>query len=109
MPKSKTSVVRMVLEDESGAAVYGCAARQRTATEVGDWWSVREQFRVALEAAPTGMIMINPQGRILIANARVFVESFRQKSADPLMGACRDLYRRRRDGSEGKNGPASQR
>ena len=70
MPKSKTSVVRMALEDESGAAVYGCAARQRTASEVGDWWSVREQFRVALEAAPTGMIMINPQGRILIANAQ---------------------------------------
>jgi PAS domain S-box-containing protein len=33
-------------------------------------WPAGEQFRLALEAAPTGMIMIDPRGRIVLTNVQ---------------------------------------
>jgi PAS domain S-box-containing protein len=107
------------------------AASQRTASEKPrDWLSAREQFRITLDAAPTGMIMIDPQGRIVLANAHAnklfgynpaeligqpieallpdrlrknhseFRNHFFKNPQSRLMGAGRDLYGRRKDGSE---------
>ena len=89
-----------------------------------------ELFRIALEAAPTGMIMVDRDGRIVLVNAQVerifgyrrqelvgesidmLVPSrFRERHpdvrnrffAEPVarpMGAGRDLYGIRKDGSE---------
>jgi PAS domain S-box-containing protein len=89
-----------------------------------------EQFRQAIEAAPTGMLMVDSSGRIVLVNAQVerlfgyvraeligqAVEMLvpeRFRAAHPgsrlsffgslqarPMGAGRDLYGRRKDGSE---------
>jgi PAS domain S-box-containing protein len=89
-----------------------------------------EQFRLAIEAAPTGMIMIDQKGKIVLANAQVdklfgydraellgqtievlVPERFRGRHpqfrtnffVDPKtrpMGAGRDLYGLRKDGTE---------
>src|SRR5258708_6934044 len=88
------------------------------------------KIRLVLDAAPSGMVMIDREGRILLVNAQtealfgysraellgqpvelLVPERFRndhpgQRSgffADPVvrsMGAGRDLYGRRKDGSE---------
>ncbi len=89
-----------------------------------------EQFRLAIEAAPTGMLMIDRAGRIVLANAQVEAlfgyqreelmgmpiemlvpERFRERHPgyrgaffhDPQarpMGGGRDLYGSRKDGTE---------
>ena len=89
-----------------------------------------EQFRLALEAAPTGMLMVNEHGRIALVNAQIeklfgytrmeligmsveqlVPERFRHRHpgfrgsyfAAPQtrsMGAGRDLYALRKDGTE---------
>ena len=97
---------------------------------VGAAWSTGEHFRLALEAAPTGMIMIDRHGRIVLINSHVeklfgydrselvgrsvellvperlrdghaeFRANFLKDPQSRLMGAGRDLYARRKDGSE---------
>jgi PAS domain S-box-containing protein len=89
-----------------------------------------ERFRLAIEAAPTGMLMIDPRGTILLVNAeieRIFGyqrdelvgqpleillperfralhpelrRSFANSPQARVMAAGRDLFGRRRDGSE---------
>jgi PAS domain S-box-containing protein len=131
MPKSKNSVVRMAFEDEPGSGADTYAAWQRTASEkVGDWRSAREQFRLVLESAPTGMIMIDRRGRIVLANVQaekllgyelakligkpievLVPEHLRKNHCElrnyflkspqtRLMGAFLDLYGDRKDDSE---------
>ncbi len=112
------------IEDERGlfvlASVVDISARRRA----------EERFRVAVEASPHGMMMVDTLGRIVLVNreierlfgyprsellgqavevlvpARVRPHHPNLRAtfhADPLsrpMGAGRDLYGRRRDGSE---------
>lgn len=89
-----------------------------------------EQFRRALEAVPTGMLMTDPRGKIALVNATVEAmfgyareellgkpvetlvpdrfrghhpqhrAAFLDNPQTRLMGAGRDLYGRRKDGSE---------
>lgn len=132
MLKSKNSGGGMAFEDEPGSGVDTRAAWQLTASEkVKDWRSAREQFRLAFEAAPTGMMMIDPQGRIVLANPQgeklfgydlaeligklieeLVPERLRKDHSElrnhffknpqtRLMGAGRDLYGRRKDGGSG--------
>lgn len=90
----------------------------------------QELFRLALEASPTGMLMVDEQGVIVLVNAQierlfgyarheligqpveilvplrfgaqhpVYRHSFLQDPRARPMGAGRDLYGRRKDGSE---------
>jgi PAS domain S-box-containing protein len=89
-----------------------------------------DQFRLALEAAPTGMLMVDSQGRIVLVNAQVeklfgyereeligepieklvperfrakhpgFREGFYTSPQTRAMGGGRDLFGMRKDGSE---------
>ena len=63
----------MATIDESGSATAASkVARERTDPKrMGEWLSASEQFQLALEAAPTGMIMIDPHGRIVLTNGQV--------------------------------------
>jgi PAS domain S-box-containing protein len=109
----------MLLQDQTSAQPH---ARDDAAAA--------ERFQVAIEAAPTGMLMVDAQGRITLVNAQVervfgyrreellgqqlevlLPERFRARHPDLRaafltdarvrpMGAGRDLYGRRRDGSE---------
>ncbi|MBV9124033.1 MAG: PAS domain S-box protein [Planctomycetes bacterium] len=88
------------------------------------------RFRAVVEAAPSGMVMVGPQGEVVLANALLkkmfgyagdellgqsievlvperfrgrhpgFREGFLASPAVRAMGAGRDLFGRRRDGSE---------
>ena len=118
--------------DESGPArAASTVARELTEPKrIEEQWSAGEQFRLALEAAPTGMIMIDPRGRIVLTNVQVeklfgyqraelvgksievlvperlqhdhadFRRDFFKNPQTRLMGAGRDLYGRRKDGTE---------
>ena len=63
----------MATIDESGSATAASkVARKLTDPKrMGEWLSASEQFQLALEAAPTGMIMIDPRGRIVLTNGHV--------------------------------------
>ncbi len=133
MPVSKTSVIAdMATIDESASTTAASkVARELTDTKMmGEWLSASEQFQLALEAAPTGMIMIDPRGRIVLTNGRLeklfgydrgellgkwievlvperlhhdhsrFRDDFFENPQTRPMGAGRDLYGRRKDGTE---------
>jgi PAS domain S-box-containing protein len=98
--------------------------------DVTDRRRATEQFRLALDAAPTGMLLMNEAGEITLVNAQIEAlfgyrrdellgqriellvpERFRAHHPDfrgaffgdpktRIMGAGRDLYGRRKDGSE---------
>jgi len=117
--------------DESGSGEASTVARDSTEPKPMErWWSAGEQFRLALEAAPTGMIMIDLRGRIVLTNTQaeklfgydraelvgksievlvperlhhdhlMFRSDFFENPQTRLMGAGRDLYGRRKDGTE---------
>lgn len=118
------------MEESNSNVAAPALAREPTEPKGTEDWSAGEQFRLALEAAPTGMIMIDPRGRIVLTNAQVerlfgydrtelvgksievlVPERLHQHHAkyrsnffnDPqtrLMGVGRDLYGRRKDGTE---------
>jgi len=115
--------------DESNSAAAAARGLSEPKT-MEAWWSANEQFRLALEAAPTGMIMIDPRGQIVLTNLQVeklfgydrseligqsiellvperfhndhstYRDDFFKNPQARLMGAGRDLYGRRRDGTE---------
>lgn len=120
------NIVIAVLRDPDGSVVgFGKATRDVTGQHRAE-----EQFRSAIEAAPTGMLMMDPTGKVVLVNAQteelfgypreellgqsiemLVPERFRGahpgfRSAfflDPkarAMGAGRDLYGLRRDGTE---------
>jgi PAS domain S-box-containing protein len=106
------------------------AAQQKLAQRKSELKHAEERFRLAVEAAPTGMILANGEGQIVLINDRVermlgysrkeligqgidllVPDRFRTRHPDyragylrkpsmRLMGAGRDLFARRRDGSE---------
>ena len=118
-------VITTIRDDAGNPLGFAKFARDITAQRRG-----ADLFRLALEAAPTGMIMVNPLGEIALVNTQVEhlfgydrtelvgarVEmlvpersrerhpNFRQEFfGDPkarLMGAGRDLFGRRKDGTE---------
>ncbi len=119
-------VVITPLRDPTGALVgYGKVTRDMT-----DHQRATEKFRLAIEAAPTGMIMVSGRGRIVLVNAQVeklfgypreeligqqievlVPERFRARHpwlreaffGDPKsrpMSAGRDLFGLRKDGAE---------
>jgi PAS domain S-box-containing protein len=99
-------------------------------TDITEREHAAEQFRLALEAAPTGMLMVDPTGKIVLVNAqaeRVFGYAREELIGQPiellvperfrahhpvhrgtfmlrptarLMGRGRDLYGLRKDGTE---------
>ena len=120
------SVVITALRDSAGRLVgYGTVTRDMTEQR-----RATEQFRLAIEAAPTGMILVDERGHIVLVNAQVerifgypreevvgqpiemlVPERFRARHpgfrgdfhGDPKsrpMGAGRDLFGLRRDGTE---------
>ena len=119
-------VVTTALRDPAGTLLgYGKVTR-----DITDRLRATDQFRLAIEAAPTGMIMMNDRGRIVLVNAQVerlfgytreevvgqsiemlVPERFRARHpevratffSDPRVrpaGAGRDLLGLRRDGTE---------
>ncbi len=120
------SVVITSLRDEHGdLRGFGKITRDLTERKRAE-----DQFRMAVEAAPTGMIMVDQRGKIVLLNAQIdklfgydraelmgqsievlVPERFRGRhagfrtnfSADPVarpMGAGRDLYGLRKNGTE---------
>ena len=60
-------VVTTALRDPAGTLLgYG-----RVTRDITDKLRATDQFRLAIEAAPTGMIMMNDRGRIVLVNAQV--------------------------------------
>src|SRR5262249_48139925 len=121
----------MATTDESGSATAASkVARELTDPKrTGEWLSASEQFKPALEAAPTGMILIDPCGRIVLTNGHIeklfgydraelmgksievlvperfhdhsrFRDDYFGNPQTRAMGAGRDLYARRKDGTE---------
>jgi PAS domain S-box-containing protein len=122
----------MAPHDESGrsAATTTVAREVAEPKNVEEWWSAADQFRVALEAAPIGFIMIDQQGRIVLTNVQAeklfgydraellgrsievlvperlhhdharFRRGFWDNPQTRLMGAGRELHGRRKDGTE---------
>jgi two-component system, sensor histidine kinase PdtaS len=114
------------MHDERGR-LHSFAKVTRDLTES---WQQQEQFRLALESAPTGMVLVDQSGKIVLVNAQVerlfgynrqelldqpvemlvptrarerhpaYRESFQDDPQARPMGAGRDLYGRRKDGSE---------
>jgi PAS domain S-box-containing protein len=119
-------VVITALRDDNGVPI-GFAKFTR---DIAGQQRGADLFRLALEAAPTGMIMVNPKGSIVLVNTQVerlfgynraelvgrqmemlVPERFRARHPgfrkgffeDPKarpMGAGRDLFGRRKDGTE---------
>lgn len=120
------SVVTTALHGEDGQLLgFGCHTR-----DISERRRAEERFRWALEAAPTGMIMIDRTGRIVLVNAQVerlfgydrreligqtvellvpvrfrdrhpaFRTGFSTAPRSRPMGAGRDLFGLRKDGAE---------
>ncbi|HVK55153.1 MAG TPA: PAS domain S-box protein [Burkholderiales bacterium] len=120
------SVIITALRDAQGNLIgFGKITRVRS-----ERVHATEQFRLAIEAAPTGMIMVDRQGRIVLVNVqteRLFGYSRNELIGQPVemlvperfrarhptfrigffhapharpMGAGRDLYGLRKDGTE---------
>ena len=122
----------MATIDESASATAASkVARELTDPKImGEWLSASGQFQLALEAVPTGMIMIDTRGRIVLTNRRLdklfgygraelmgksievlvperlhhdhskFRDDFFGNLQTRPMAAGRDLYGRRKDGTE---------
>ncbi len=118
-------VISAVRDPDGSLVAFGKVTRDMT-----EQYRAKEQFRLAIEAAPTGMIMVDRQGRIVLVNAQIeklfgycreeligqgiemlVPERFRRQHPvyrrdffnDPRsrpMGAGRDLFGLRKDGAE---------
>ncbi|MGB7293149.1 MAG: GAF domain-containing protein [Thermodesulfobacteriota bacterium] len=112
-----------IVAQQIEAAIYNA----RMAEELG---KSEDKFRAALEAAPSGMVMVNKEGKIVFANVYTcnlfgydieelvgqpveilvpdqfrsqhleYRSSFFEQPEARLMGKGQDLYGRRKDGSE---------
>ena len=116
LAKGKTVVEPTNRKERRMGVVFDITERKRA----------EERFRIAVEASPSAIVMINPQGEIVLVNTlteklfgytreeligksiEILVpERFRADRADffaapqsRAMGAGRDLFARRKDGSE---------
>jgi PAS domain S-box-containing protein len=114
------------LKNEAGAVVKWIG----TTLDIHDRWLAERQFRLAVEASPVGVFLADPEGKIVLANSpfeqmfgydrgellgelieRLIPQRYRDRHpgyrsgyfADPQtrpMGGGRDLWGRRKDGSE---------